>query len=941
MVWASDDLNDPDTVRFEREIYGQLLDVNTNEIGPDDVRLSDAGGLGSSDVRPDQPEVTVNLATGEYLVTWHANENDGGNNPSELNAIFGQRVSSSGEEIGDNDFLISDVSEPGDNVTRTGPTAVYNPSNDTFFVAFNEVTENEDGTIARQVFGQLLDSEGHRFQVDDFPISDEPDDFVGHGEIGLSYNALDDEFLVAWVGTDTDLRGPHEDGDAEIYGQRIDSLGRQIGQDDFYISVTPRRDGTRHILLPAVAWNSSLNQYLTVWQGSNSQHGLALNEFEIYGQRLSLYDEVLVDVSSAFNVDAVVNRVDDAIDPTQTQLESGLSFATQTAAQSMSSAAIGLPDDGVIPSSKSHPHVQLGARNDDNGVNAIALDPIGVSVGIPLSPIWLHELHLFAAATGGVANVEVFVSYSDGFSQTFEIEVPDWQSAIADTEDEYTLIGGLDRVSADGQRLDNTGSASIFGFRLETFGAQRAVEMRIRQVGGPGEAFVMGAAGVGTKPETIVVTTVQDEIDGDLRDEDISLREAIIMANRTRAPETIEFASDLVGESIDLEHGVLPVEATSPAFGFPFDLRIAGPSADKLTIDAQGQDRAFVVRQDRNVEISGLSLNDGQGIIGGAILNHGNLRLDGVAIRNSRATDGGAIFNHITGSLHIQDTELSGNSADIGGAIASLGEQFTMINSTVSGNASFRFGGGLTFPIGRSGTIVNSTITNNRADTGGSGFQFGGGIHSKNANIQLHNTIVAGNVVGPADNESADDVSGSLHESSAHNLIGVDVRLIGIADGAGSNQVGTLESPLDPMLGHLTNNGGPTQTHVLLTGSPAIDRGGHEFLESLPSPPIHDQRGPGFDRFVDSQPTSSLDRLAIVDIGAVEKVFSDIATIPGDSNRDGVFDSSDLVLVFQANEFEDAIAGNSTFEEGDWNGDGDFDTGDLVHAFQAGHFQKT
>ena len=54
----------------------------------------------------------------------------------------------------------------------------------------------------------------------------------------------------------------------------------------------------------------------------------------------------------------------------------------------------------------------------------------------------------------------------------------------------------------------------------------------------------------------------------------------------------------------------------------------------------------------------------------------------------------------------------------------------------------------------------------------------------------------------------------------------------------------------------------------------------------------------------------------------------------GDSNRDGVFDSSDLVHVFQVNEYEDAIDGNSTFDDGDWNGDGDFDSSDFVYAFQ-------
>ncbi|MCA9213001.1 MAG: hypothetical protein KDB27_08050, partial [Planctomycetales bacterium] len=59
----------------------------------------------------------------------------------------------------------------------------------------------------------------------------------------------------------------------------------------------------------------------------------------------------------------------------------------------------------------------------------------------------------------------------------------------------------------------------------------------------------------------------------------------------------------------------------------------------------------------------------------------------------------------------------------------------------------------------------------------------------------------------------------------------------------------------------------------------------------------------------------------------------------GDANNDGVFNSSDLVKIFQAGEYEDEIAENSTFEEGDWNGDGDFDSSDLVAAFQAGTYQ--
>ena len=58
----------------------------------------------------------------------------------------------------------------------------------------------------------------------------------------------------------------------------------------------------------------------------------------------------------------------------------------------------------------------------------------------------------------------------------------------------------------------------------------------------------------------------------------------------------------------------------------------------------------------------------------------------------------------------------------------------------------------------------------------------------------------------------------------------------------------------------------------------------------------------------------------------------------GDPNNDGVFNSSDLVKVFQAAKYEDGILGNTTFDEGDWNQDGEFDSGDLVLAFQIGGY---
>lgn len=69
----------------------------------------------------------------------------------------------------------------------------------------------------------------------------------------------------------------------------------------------------------------------------------------------------------------------------------------------------------------------------------------------------------------------------------------------------------------------------------------------------------------------------------------------------------------------------------------------------------------------------------------------------------------------------------------------------------------------------------------------------------------------------------------------------------------------------------------------------------------------------------------------------IDQVFG---TYFGDANLDGEFNSSDLVTVFSADEYEDNVAMNSSWAEGDWNGDREFDSGDLVLAFTAGGYEQ-
>src|SRR5262249_1552331 len=86
-------------------------------------------------------------------------------------------------------------------------------------------------------------------------------------------------------------------------------------------------------------------------------------------------------------------------------------------------------------------------------------------------------------------------------------------------------------------------------------------------------------------------------------------------------------------------------------------------------------------------------------------------------------------------------------------------------------------------------------------------------------------------------------------------------------EGSNGNLVGTSGSPIDPKLGALANNGGPTQTHALLSTSPAIDGGSNTFVAAPPfltASPITDQRGTGFTRVLD---TSELAAVQAVDFG--------------------------------------------------------------------------
>ena len=324
------------------------------------------------------------------------------------------------------------------------------------------------------------------------------------------------------------------------------------------------------------------------------------------------------------------------------------------------------------------------------------------------------------------------------------------------------------------------------------------------------------------------------------------------------------------------------ITLTSGALALTSDLTISNTSGETVTVNGGGTDRVFVINSGMTATISNLTITGGfnneDG--GAAILNQGTLTLRTATVSGSTTTaNGGGIRNE--GVLNVLNSTISGNTGTDGGGIHQTdhaGTALTLINTTVSGNNANGFGGGVDV-LGGTATIINSTITDNRGDTDvGGGGGGAGGIRRNSGTLTLHNTIVAANYTEAGATDIPNDIEGEVDGASSFNLVGVNTNMSGISDGdANNNRVGTIASPLDPVLGPLADNGGSTQTHALLSGSPAIDGGDGDILPAdtfdldsdadITEPMPVDQRGVGYPRQADS---ADDDTSYPPDIGAFE-----------------------------------------------------------------------
>jgi CSLREA domain-containing protein len=374
------------------------------------------------------------------------------------------------------------------------------------------------------------------------------------------------------------------------------------------------------------------------------------------------------------------------------------------------------------------------------------------------------------------------------------------------------------------------------------------------------------------------VTSTADRTDAspgdgvcDVSDGSCTLRAAIMAADALgsdpNAPITINLPAGTYALTIPLlpkpESIGFDDEADKGDLNITANVALIGAGADATFIDGGGLDRVIRVSGNVGVRISGVTIRNGktytrsitsdEGVgLGGAggggisIECGSTLRLTDSVVRDNRALGGGGIS--ACGPLTLVNTQVSGNvsladrsNSFDGGGISSSGA-VTLTNSTISDNTAARQGGGI-FVSGDL-TLANSTVSGNVAGTGGGGLandggtmtlvnvtvannraSAGSGIRANGGQLVfMTNTIVANVIAGGRDNCSG------VIRSRGYNLS---------SDASCGLTQPTDHPNTDPGLGPLADNGGPTATHALLAGSPAIDMGGSSADGCLST----DQRG--------------------------------------------------------------------------------------------------
>ena len=363
-----------------------------------------------------------------------------------------------------------------------------------------------------------------------------------------------------------------------------------------------------------------------------------------------------------------------------------------------------------------------------------------------------------------------------------------------------------------------------------------------------------------------------------------------ISGNNTDAPLLHQGAGALYINDLSVEHGLNDIQSNNARGGCIFssgsvflnDSVVAYCTANNATNTGGAEGGAIYghgVSLSNSSVVNSSAINSQSYGLGGGIYSRGSVAIShSVVAGNYASLEAGGLYAF--SGLNVMYSTIDGNHAGRdGGGLVALGN-ITISNSTISNNQAIASIGGA-YVQGYGATaptlILSSTISGNRAGTvggakvtdydarvsnstiafnyEGSATTYGAGLYIRDINVDLESTIIGNNTY--AGGASPDDLGGtaSATTTGANNLVGYS----------------SVPTPSDtilmqsPLLGPLANNGGPTRTHRILSGSPAVNAGND--VANVAS----DQRGSDYPRVVGS----------FADIGAYELNSADVIFVNG------------------------------------------------------------
>ncbi|MHB8600114.1 MAG: choice-of-anchor Q domain-containing protein [Ktedonobacteraceae bacterium] len=333
---------------------------------------------------------------------------------------------------------------------------------------------------------------------------------------------------------------------------------------------------------------------------------------------------------------------------------------------------------------------------------------------------------------------------------------------------------------------------------------------------------------------------------------------SLIMGNSTIINNTTDYGGGIYNTDwITIHTSTISENSATADGGIENDAGTLSVSNSTISNNSAYEGSGGIANDSGNLSISNSTINGNLNReSGGGISTTGPASVVNSIVSNNSANDGGGIDN--AGPLTIANSTFSGNSATFGGGMANNTSTPVMVDSSTFSGNSADFGGG----IENEGVlnVSNSTISNNKATDGG-------GIENDHGTLSVSNSTFGGNQVPGGSAASIDNLTGGLATFTASILEGVSYSSNcdgPISDGGYNLDTGTTcgfthhaLNNTNPLLGPLSNNGGPTQTMALLQGSPAIDY----VIKRLC--PATDQRG-------DVRPDNDE---TVCDIGAYESAY--------------------------------------------------------------------